>query len=1002
MTLVLVVSLWVAAPASAAVNATAVDVEAVAGVAFSGVVATFSAAPALYGATIDWGDGGGPQQASVTCPGCPNDPVHRVEGTHAYAQAGTFPVTVTITDQQQQQTVVLATATVRPAPSASFTFAPESPSTGGSIKFDGSGSAAPGASIVRYDWTFDSAGGTSASCTADATSSVAYADPGTYDVTLTITDSRGLTASATRTVSVSDAGATGVPSSAAGCGGAATGELAPGARPPPQITITAPATLTYFDRAPTTLPISGTVKAPSGIDAFCVTAPALDDVIPADCSQKSLLHKGRFENVLVVGLRPGSNYVSAWVRDSVGRVEQDVISVSVAGEAAGIDLRAVALEVTQGIQGALSALTPQKYSGVTLAEGGKTVVRLFADAPRTSSAGPFVRNVDAVLFGTRDGKNLPGSPLLADNGARDLRPGSAFSTVFDLPGERAKASGAYTFTLPASWTRGRVNLVGSVNPLALPPPVAECKACHDNNAAEVDDVAFTATRSFRIVSAKVIFPTSGLKIAPPASDAYDPGRAVTPIGDGQLVTPPYGTTIDAGDIVGDEHEGALLLMRLYEWAIWQDRYDPDPPDTYVGVHPNGLRGSTTGSPLAFFSHGVTGALPGFYFKKIAQGSYERGFNSLRHELGHVLGEVHASTGCGGNDNDQVGETWPDPPGIQEGRLLGIGLDRRSESSAGFYPVLAPGSAPAWNASATPREWLDLMSYCATDANAWTSTLNWERELATLSGPRAFRAAAAALRPAGVQAAAVRAASAPTLLVFGVATADGAARFAAVEPGPGGGTPSSASVFHLVARDAAGGVLADVPMTATPGHEDPSSGQDKGSVFTSLFTQLPATGVAALDIVRDGAVLAHTQRSAHAPTVRILSPRRGATVGDTRDVTLRWAAKDADGGALRARVEYSDDGAKRWRQVFMGSDRGTAKVPRSYLPFARAARLRVRISDGFNEGVATVGPLRSLGAPPAVSITSPGRHARISADATIYLSGTAFDDAGQALAAGRLR
>ncbi|HEY7132706.1 MAG TPA: PQQ-dependent sugar dehydrogenase [Candidatus Limnocylindrales bacterium] len=85
------------------------------------------------------------------------------------------------------------------APTASFTATPASGPAPLAVTFDGSASSGP-APIVRYDWDFgdgdtDSDGG--------VTDTHTYA-AGTYTARLTITDSNGITASTTRTVSASN------------------------------------------------------------------------------------------------------------------------------------------------------------------------------------------------------------------------------------------------------------------------------------------------------------------------------------------------------------------------------------------------------------------------------------------------------------------------------------------------------------------------------------------------------------------------------------------------------------------------------------------------------------------------------------------------------------------------------------------------------------------------------------------------------------------------------
>jgi PKD repeat protein len=85
------------------------------------------------------------------------------------------------------------------SPTASFTFSPTAPATGASVFFDGSASQ-PGtnASIASYVWTFGDGASTSGVAPAHR-----FENPGTYVVTLTVTNDRGLSSSASQAVAIS-------------------------------------------------------------------------------------------------------------------------------------------------------------------------------------------------------------------------------------------------------------------------------------------------------------------------------------------------------------------------------------------------------------------------------------------------------------------------------------------------------------------------------------------------------------------------------------------------------------------------------------------------------------------------------------------------------------------------------------------------------------------------------------------------------------------------------
>jgi len=86
------------------------------------------------------------------------------------------------------------------APQAAFTFAPERPSVGETIRFDAAGSSDPDGRITQYDWDFgDGAGAQGETVTHQ------YSADGNYTVTLTVLDDGGSTGRSRRTVTVGSA-----------------------------------------------------------------------------------------------------------------------------------------------------------------------------------------------------------------------------------------------------------------------------------------------------------------------------------------------------------------------------------------------------------------------------------------------------------------------------------------------------------------------------------------------------------------------------------------------------------------------------------------------------------------------------------------------------------------------------------------------------------------------------------------------------------------------------
>lgn len=121
--------------------------------------------------------------------------------THVYDRVGSYQVRLTVTDAGGASHTIALTINVGAGqgPTAAFTFSPTSPAVSQDIFFNASAStAAPGRTIVSYEWDFGS-GRTGSGITVTKR----YDTPGTYRVTLTVTDNMGAKATAQQTVTVS-------------------------------------------------------------------------------------------------------------------------------------------------------------------------------------------------------------------------------------------------------------------------------------------------------------------------------------------------------------------------------------------------------------------------------------------------------------------------------------------------------------------------------------------------------------------------------------------------------------------------------------------------------------------------------------------------------------------------------------------------------------------------------------------------------------------------------
>jgi len=116
---------------------------------------------------------------------------------HSYSNRGNYTVTLTVTDNDGLQSTTSSWIKIVEVPTASFTFTPVLPQIGETVTLDASFSVPNGGIITDYFWDF----GDGTTDIGISTSHV-YSDSGNYTITLTITDSEGLSGVETLTIRI--------------------------------------------------------------------------------------------------------------------------------------------------------------------------------------------------------------------------------------------------------------------------------------------------------------------------------------------------------------------------------------------------------------------------------------------------------------------------------------------------------------------------------------------------------------------------------------------------------------------------------------------------------------------------------------------------------------------------------------------------------------------------------------------------------------------------------
>jgi hypothetical protein len=659
------------------------------------------------------------------------------------------------------------------------------------------------------------------------------------------------------------------------------------------------------------------------------------------------------------------------------------------------DARVNGIELSQGVQvydlpqRGLEVSAPVPYKGVRLAQGGKTIVRVFGDL-RVGPPEGKVDNVEAQLFGERDGAPLAGSPLKSETGPRTLKMGAG--TVTDAV--RADAKNAWTFKLPPDWTRGKITLRARIYPpapLGASSREGEGPAYTDNNTFVLKDVPFTDT-SYEIFVWPVRMVVSGMPLteSPYVSSfngIFAEAVNLTPVAEGQLKVPAtFLGDINITDIATSSDsatdKGHNATARLLDQA---DEWNALKFGSFVmGIYPSasGIRGNQ----LTDCPGDIWDRIVGCDSASVAVANETgRPITAVTHELYHMFGLKHA-----GEDCPDVEKAIPWPPD-NKGFLQGVALDRRG----GLWRAIASPDEAPYKVIVPPRtgvtnQWYDLMSYCGDERNTWISSLYADNMVNTFG---AFADWAASMSTHSVRS---------TMIVRAVVLPGGAAQITKVASAMVRTVPTPAdSPYRLTVRNAAGAVVNDVPMVAV------TRSSEGGQPAVFLRGEVPPEAMTVaqrVEILHNGAVVARRERAATRPHITLVAPQAGTRISGESDLTVAWRATGER--PLMSKVDYSPDGTNWW-PVWFGPNSNHAVVRAENLAGSMSGRIRVRVSDGFDETVALSGPLQVRGSAPRVRITSPDtgdvqRSETVLEGTSLYLGGFALDDRKMPLTARQLQ
>jgi hypothetical protein len=126
-------------------------------------------------------------------------------------------------------------------------------------------------------------------------------------------------------------------------------------------------------------------------------------------------------------------------------------------------------------------------------------------------------------------------------------------------------------------------------------------------------------------------------------------------------------------------------------------------------------------------------------------------------------------------------------------------------------------------------------------------------------------------------------------------------------------------------------------------------------------------------------------------VTVISPAQATRIGATGDFLAQWNATDPDGDLQDVMLEYSADDGKTYRPIYLGGKSNKVSLPVSFLTKSEQARLRIVVSDGFNQDSAVSAKFKVDGAAPIVEIQEPVDKMQIRTGVLLKLVGRAVDN-----------
>ncbi|MDY6950836.1 MAG: hypothetical protein SWE60_04945 [Thermodesulfobacteriota bacterium] len=689
------------------------------------------------------------------------------------------------------------------------------------------------------------------------------------------------------------------------------------------------------------------------------------------------------------------------------------------------------IEVTQAVQDRLNTLP--------LVEDKTTAARIYVEVDGTDPPQPAI----VYLYGTRDGDDLPGSPL-------------SMLHVAPTAVDRGRLSHTANFRLPLGWTEGTVrfqshvyDLFGSRQGMSTP----------FTRAFEPRDIPLYWTVPLRVELSEPYGETLPMDIDIARQESYL--KAVYPVPDIRFerLNPEFTPLVSLCSGGSCIKANAILQLNLYydslllSWAL----KGKTPPDQMYGVvYEGGGRSDPTWSPYepgrGLVSVGNVRFSPGIL--GVEHDWYNEG--TIAHEINHNLDRASDWTlatwgrhvgnpdpctwhGCpckaddrnslngdavadcerlglpacvwGAGDcleyeNNQwgCGGDLPDPDWPwSDDHIQEYGFDTRLPWIDGLGRMLDPGGYPEdfeeRRFTVVPDTCPDFMSYCDSKMmvddeevdiypGSWISPYRWENlfDFFTPYPPYSLEPmtviyASGEIRLDGGL-------LNPAFIQDGFPTEEMAPGEYAIEVQGPNGFPQLTRSFSAVLSSRQGeevervGFNFQLPLQLSPIQPPNQSEQLPDEIKISKI-------VLKRTVNQEEQVLDEIAVSENPPSVTVLAPAGGEYWQGLE--TIEWRAEDEDGGPLSFTILYSPDNGNSWFPVAWLVQGESCEVNSAMLPGGNEGKIRVIVTDGFNTAEGdSAGTFVVPGKPPKAFIIGPNANSHFSSGEVITFDGEGHD------------